>query len=107
MGRTLLGVVPLAAVLALAACGGGSSRNGDNSNAGRYDTGADIERALSGQLTDKEGNRVLASCPNERVVEGETITCRVTFSDASYHDFTVTLTGFNPDGSVKIKLGVP
>lgn len=92
----------LVLALVLAGCGGsGSSHSG---NRGQSLSGADIEQALAAQLTDRQGNPVLPSCPDERLVEGESIRCRVTFSDGSYHDFDVSVVGFDSNGAPKLKV---
>ena len=96
-------VMAATSVLGLAACG---SSTGSSSQGKRFATGAAIARALDQQLTDTQNNPITATCPDERMAQGDKITCRARFIDGSYHEVAVTLTGF--DGSVpKIRVDVP
>lgn len=42
-----------------------------------------------------------------RLVQGDSITCRVTLTDGSYNDISVTVTGFASNGNPAIKIGIP
>jgi hypothetical protein len=95
-------VIPL--VLVVPACGGTS---GGSKSSASYVTGSEIAQALDQQVTDKQGNPISASCPNERMLEGDKITCRANFSDGSYHDVVATVTGFRSDDTPSIKVGLP
>lgn len=69
--------------------------------------GTDIEQAIASQVTDTQGNPVFPRCPNERLAKGDTLTCHITFSDGSFHDIAVTVTGFRSDGTPQIKIDTP
>jgi hypothetical protein len=90
----------------LAGCGGESRPEAEQSVSG-YVTGSAIEQALAEQLKDSEGNSVFPSCPNERMIVGDTIVCRVMFADGSYKDAGVALTGFHDGGTPEIEIGPP
>jgi hypothetical protein len=73
--------------LAVAGCGDGSGSSGS----GRSMTGDEIANTLSNEFTDPNGNPIMVTCPNQRLVVGDKIECRVDYSDGSYHQITATL----------------
>jgi hypothetical protein len=75
----------MAAALVAGCAGSGSS------DSARSMTGDEIASALSSEFTDPDGKPILVECPNQRLVTGDTIECRVDYSDGSYHQITATL----------------
>jgi len=68
-------------------------------------TGSEISTELRKRLGDTQGAPVRdAYCPNERLVEGDTVTCRIVFGDGSYRDFDVTVG--ERDGDVHLEIDV-
>jgi hypothetical protein len=68
--------------------------------------GAGVAQAIASQVTDTSGNPISPNCPDKRLAKGDTLTCHVTFSDGSFHDVAVTVTGFSADGTPQIKIDV-
>ena len=92
--------------MARAAIGGcGGSDGGDAS--GTSVSGANVAAALEQQLLDAGGEPISAECPNERLVEGDDVECRVTFADGTYKDVVASVEGIDGDGQLHVEVDVP
>jgi len=101
--RTAAGIV-LGLVSVAVGCGG-AAKSEDGT---RFSNGDTIAAALEQHLLDKANQPISsAECPNQRLLNGDDIACRVTFSDGSYKDITVTVKNIDANGGVQIEVGVP
>lgn len=67
--------------------------------------GSELEGEIIRQFRAADGGTPLsdASCPNKRLVEGDSIVCRVTFQDGSFRDFALTVERA-ADGQVAVEI---
>jgi hypothetical protein len=70
-------------------------------------TGLEIAQDLKSRLADTSDIPVAdVRCPDERLIDGESVVCGITFADGSFHDLVASPT-FEADGSVHLQLDVP
>lgn len=67
--------------------------------------GSEIAQRLQAEVGDKYGAPINASCPNERLVVGDSIQCQVTFTDGSYREINVDVQ--NRGGNIYLEVGLP
>lgn len=93
-------VVGIALAIVLSACGG---PNGDTS----FITGSELEREIARQFGEAGTGIPLAgaSCPNIRLIGGDSIVCRVTFGDGSYRDMELSIKSAT-DGGLSIQVDI-
>jgi Domain of unknown function (DUF4333) len=112
---------PQAASLLSNACGGASDADpsaigdladtlvGRGAAPARSDGGSSVstqalERAIDQKLTDQQGNPVTATCPDQSMVVGDSVTCQFEF-DGQAREFKVTITGRDSSGTLNISIG--
>jgi ribosomal protein L37E len=81
----------LSAILVVAIAIVTTGGSGGGGSATQFATGQQVESAIDAQLSDRTSRPVTASCPDVRLVSGETVECTVVFSDGSYKTVTATL----------------